>query len=50
MWGLYIDYSRNAVVHNVQCCRHIYSGAYVSNVKYISINVPGNIVDCIGFI
>ena len=35
---------------SVQCGRHIQSGEYVSNVKYMYTSAPGHIIDCIEFI
>ena len=35
---------------HMQCGRHVYSGAYVSNMKCFYTNAPGHIIDCIEFV
>ena len=46
MLGLYVDYSSSAVEHvqYVQYDRHICSGAYASNVKYMYTSASAHIV------
>ena len=49
MWGLYVDYHKSVVNYLSKCGRHIFSGAYVSNVKCMYTIAHGDIVDCIEF-
>ena len=50
MWGLYVDYSRSAVGHIMQCGGHICSGANANNVKFMYTSAFGHVIDCSDFI
>ena len=45
-----VDYRRSVVGHNLQCGRHIHSGAYASNVECMYTHAPGHIVHYSEFI
>ena len=49
MWGLYVEYSINAVDIYLQCGRHTCPGTYASNVECTYSSAPSHHNDCIEF-